>query len=180
MAGRLFAVVGPSGAGKDTLMAAAAQRLPSVKLARRVITRPSSAGGEDFQGVSEDIFLEMQNAGAFALHWRAHGLMYGVPATIEADLAGGHDVLFNGSRGILLQAVARYPALRVLHVTARPAILAERLQARGRESAADITARLKRASYSLPEGLDVVTIDNSGALEASVAALYDALQGARV
>ena len=94
MTGRLFAVVGPSGAGKDTLMAAAAARVPALRLARRVITRPADAGGEDFDGVTEAAFQRRLAAGAFALHWQAHGLHYGIPAAIDQDLAAGRCVLF--------------------------------------------------------------------------------------
>ena len=43
--GQIFAVVGPSGAGKDTLMAAAARARPDLHIVRRVITRPATAGG---------------------------------------------------------------------------------------------------------------------------------------
>ena len=68
---RLVAVVGPSGAGKDLLMRSAAETDPQIRLARRVITRPSAAGSEDFDGVSEAVFAQRVAAGEFALHWRA-------------------------------------------------------------------------------------------------------------
>ncbi|WP_132461599.1 phosphonate metabolism protein/1,5-bisphosphokinase (PRPP-forming) PhnN [Rhodovulum marinum] len=180
MVGRLFAVVGPSGAGKDTLMAAAWARRPDLVLARRVITRPADAGGEAFDAVDAAAFERMRAVGAFALHWRAHGLSYGIPAAIDGELVLGRDVLFNGSRAVLGAAAARYPGLRVLHVTARPETLAERLAGRGRESAEDIAARLGRADYALPEGLRVTRVSNDGALEHAVAAFLDALQPERV
>ena len=97
---RLFAVVGPSGAGKDTLMAAAAHR-PGVALVRRVITRPAEAGGEDFEGVTPEAFAARKARGAFALDWEAHGLRYGIP---HDQLRGG-DVIFNGSRAALPAAL---------------------------------------------------------------------------
>ncbi|MGC9369593.1 MAG: phosphonate metabolism protein/1,5-bisphosphokinase (PRPP-forming) PhnN [Paracoccaceae bacterium] len=176
MAGRLFAVVGPSGAGKDTLMAAAWARRPELFLVRRVITRPAEAGGEDFDGVTEAEFLTMREAGAFSLWWQAHGLYYGIPASIDAALAEGRDVLFNGSRAVLAEAAARYPQMVVLLVTASPEVLAERLAARGRESAGDIAARLKRAGFAVPGGLDVREIRNDGALEDAVGAMLNLLQ----
>ena len=52
MIGAVFAVVGPSGAGKDTLIEAARQARPDLVIVRRFITRPESAGGEDFHGVT--------------------------------------------------------------------------------------------------------------------------------
>nr|WP_274705526.1 phosphonate metabolism protein/1,5-bisphosphokinase (PRPP-forming) PhnN [Salipiger pentaromativorans] len=160
-------------------MEAAAARLPGLHLARRVITRPASAGGEEFEGVSDEVFDRRLAAGAFALHWAAHGLRYGVPVAVERALAQGHPVLCNLSRGVLTQAAARFPGMQVLHVTARPEVLAERLAGRGRESAEEIARRLARAGASLPEGLTVHEIDNSGALEAAVMRLVALLQPAR-
>ena len=63
----IFAIVGPSGAGKDTLLAGAMLARPDLRLVRRVITRPSDAGGEDFEGVTEAEFIQRQNRGEFAL-----------------------------------------------------------------------------------------------------------------
>lgn len=174
-----FAVVGPSGAGKDTLMEAARAADPSVVLVRRVVTRPEAAGGEDFQGVTRDGFARMKADGAFALDWEAHGLSYGIPAGLHDDIAAGRKVLFNGSRAMLGEAARVFPGLHVLHVTANDRVLADRLRARGRESEADIAARLARARLPLPGGLNVTEIDNSGALDTALAALLEALQPVR-
>ena len=86
--GRLVAVVGPSGVGKDSVMAALVEADPAWMLARRVITRPSEAGGEDFEGVSEEAFRARDAAGEFLLSWEAHGLHYGVPRAIEQAVGG--------------------------------------------------------------------------------------------
>jgi ribose 1,5-bisphosphokinase len=173
--GRLFAVVGPSGAGKDTLLAAAAAARPDLVVVRRVITRPEAAGGEPFEGVSEAEFAARAGRGAFALTWDAHGLRYGIPATIDAALASGRDVAFNGSRAVLEQAAARYPGLVVVLVTAPVPVLARRLAARGREDAAAIAARLARAGFALPPGFVLRVVDNGGGIEAGVAAFLAAL-----
>ena len=177
--GRLFAVVGPSGAGKDTLIEAAAARLPDLHVVRRVITRDREAGGEAHEAVDTSEFLRRKRAGAFALDWQAHGLHYGIPADIDALLAAGQDVIFNGSRAVLGRAAARYPDLLVLLVTARPETLARRLAGRGREDAAGIAARLGRADYALPEGLAVRRICNDGGLDDAIAALLDIVQPVR-
>lgn len=179
MAGRLFAVVGPSGAGKDTLMESALARRPDLHLVRRVITRPKDAGGEAFDGVTEAEFDAMRAAGAFALWWRAHGLHYGIPTSVDVALSEGRDVLFNGSRGVLETAQQRYPDMVVLHVSASPQVLAARLAGRGRESTEDIAKRLERADYALPEGLTLRRICNDGDLEEAVSAMLSALQPER-
>lgn len=172
----IFAVVGPSGAGKDTLIAGALKARPDLHLVRRVITRPSDAGGEDFEGVTEADFATRLARGDFALHWQAHGLSYGIPKA-QIDVAG--DVIFNGSRAALPLAVKAFPELRVILVTAPDAILAARLAARGRESAADIEARLKRAAFTLPDGITAETVVNDATTEAGIARLLAALQPVR-
>ncbi|HMS94348.1 MAG TPA: phosphonate metabolism protein/1,5-bisphosphokinase (PRPP-forming) PhnN [Tabrizicola sp.] len=169
----IFAVVGPSGAGKDTLIAGAMAARPDLRLVRRVITRPSEAGGEDFEGVSAQEFLLRLERGAFALHWEAHGLSYGIP---KAQVDGPGDVIFNGSRAALPAAMAAFPGLRVIVVTAPDAVLAARLATRARESAADIEARLKRAGFALPDGIAAEVVVNDGSLEDGVARLLAALQ----
>ena len=176
MTGRIYAVVGPSGAGKDTLMAALKDRRPDLCFVRRVITRPTEAGGEDFDGITEDLFAARAARGDFALSWQAHGLSYGIPAAVNALLDEGRDVLFNGSRAILPKARQVFPALRVIHVTAPIPVLAERLEKRGRETRAQIAKRLERAVYQMPGDLPVTVICNDGSVGQAVEALEAALQ----
>ena len=159
----LVVVVGPSGAGKDTLMDQARAALagdPGFRFVRREITRAAGAGGEEHIPVSEAEFEARCAAGAYALWWRAHGLGYGIPADIAGDLAAGRVVVANISRGRIGEAAARFPTL-VLEITAPAEVLAARLSARGRETAADIAARLAR-EVALPEGVRVVRVVNDG------------------
>ena len=172
----IFAIVGPSGAGKDTLIDGALRLRPDLRLIRRVITRPTGAGGEDFEGVTEADFASRRDRGDFALHWQAHGLNYGIP---KAQLEGPGDVIFNGSRAALPEAAQVFPDLRVILVTAPDAILAARLAARGRESEADIRQRISRASFILPQGIAAETVVNDGPLETGIARLLAALQPVR-
>lgn len=158
----LVLVVGPSGAGKDTLLNAARRALAGdarFRFVRRVITRPADPGGEDHEPVTEVEFGTRH----FALHWQAHGLHYGIPADVTDDMAAGVVVVANVSRAVIADAATRFP-VRVLEVTAPPRILAERLALRGRETAADIAARLARA-VPLPEHVIVDTVLNDATPE---------------
>lgn len=166
-AGRLIAVVGPSGVGKDSLIAVLVRRRPALERVRRVITRPAEAGGEEFCAVDAAEFGRREAAGAFALAWAAHGLRYGVPASVGAVLERPADALVNLSRGVLAAARTRFPTLVVLSVTAAPEVLAARLAGRGRETATEIARRLERPGAALPPGLRLIPVDNGGTLEAA-------------
>lgn len=166
--GVMAVVVGPSGAGKDTLMNLAARHFagrPDVHFVRRVITRDADAGNEDHRSVSEVDFDAMEQAGAFAVSWEAHGLKYGIPADVTDELARGNLVIANGSRSVLHRFQAVFPRLKVINVTARREVLAERLMARGRESLEDVLQRLDRSTLTFDGSYDVTDIDNSGTLE---------------
>lgn len=168
--GRLILVVGPSGAGKDSLIEGARAALaghPRFVFPRRIITRPSDPGSEDHATLSEAEFERQRAAGAFFLNWDAHGLRYALPGSIADDLAGGRTVIANVSRAVIDEARAKHPATTVVVVTAPPEVLARRLAARGREDAADVEARLARAADQ-PSGPGVVTVMNDGPLEAAV------------
>lgn len=179
--GLLVVVVGPSGAGKDTLMDAARHHFAGredIHFVRRFITRPAEAGGEAHEAVSLAEFERLADAGGFAVWWEAHGLKYGIPAGIRAELDGGRLAIVNGSRSALAAFAQVFPRLRVISVTARPEVLAERLAARGRESREDVLKRLARAPAEIGGGLDVATIDNSARLEDAVHAFLGVLEKA--
>lgn len=181
MTGRLVAVVGPSGVGKDSVMQALVAARPGLRCVRRVITRPADPGSEDFDAVDEIEFVRRMAAGAFVLEWRAHGLSYGVPATLTDDLAAGRDMLVNLSRSVLGQAARAFPGMVVLRLSASPEVLAARLQGRGREAAADIAIRLARGGADVPPGVPVVEVRNDGPIADTVAralaGLYPAVSG---
>jgi ribose 1,5-bisphosphokinase len=183
MAGCLVCIVGPSGAGKDSLMAYARHALSSESqfhFARRVVTRQSTAD-EDHETLSDEAFIKADLSGAFFLSWRAHFLAYALRAEVRALVGSGHCVIANVSRTILGSEVLRSLPCLVVEVTAREDVLVARLAARARESGADIQMRLARKAPSLPADLPHISIDNSGKLqvagEAFVKILIHASQG---
>jgi thymidine phosphorylase len=176
--GTLFLVVGPSGAGKDSLIAGAQKALagdPRYVFARRVITRPPDARGEDHVAASGEDFAAGRAGGGFMLSWRAHGAEYGIPAGLADALEAGRHVVANVSRGIIAEALAAFPPVQVIEVTAPFEQRVERLLGRGREPAAAIGDRLARRPAPLPDGAAVVTVVNDGLLEEGTARFLAAL-----
>lgn len=170
---RLIVVVGPSGAGKDSLLAHWRASLPPAQrphLARRSITRPAEARGEAHEPLSAEAFAAQARAGAFAFRWQAHGLHYGIRHAELAPLAQGRWVLMNGSRAHLPLLRLAAPWARVLQVEAPAALRAARLQARGREPAPAHAARLQRAlDAQPPAGLapDLLIVNDRSLAEAA-------------
>jgi ribose 1,5-bisphosphokinase len=166
-AGRLVYVIGPSGAGKDSIIAYARQRLGGNRhvFARRHITRPADSGGEDHIAITQTDFERNCDAGRFALSWRGNGLGYGVSTEIDLWLASGRHVILNGSRGYLSGAADRYPHLLPVLIAIDPAVLRQRLSARGRETAGEIEARIQRAlALDMVYHPAVAVIANNGPL----------------
>lgn len=179
--GILFVVVGPSGVGKDTLIDGARAALsadPRFVFARRLITRPADAGGEDHEAISEEALLALGRDGGLLATWGAHGLHYGLPISLRGDLLAGRHVVANGSRGVLKDLAAAVPRMIVLSITASPDVVTKRLAGRGRESAHEIALRLARAAPGLSDGLEVITVTNDGAPEEGIEQLLSVIDGA--
>lgn len=174
MDGRLIYLMGPSGAGKDSLIEAAREPLRALdcEVVRRVITRSAESVGEDAVGVSREEFAYRKNLGDFALCWNANGLDYGIPIIIDQWLKEGREVLVNGSRGHLAEAMRRYPGLLAVLLTVKEEVLRERLLQRGRESPAEIEARLQRNGLFATEQsigeTPIHLLDNSDELSTTV------------
>lgn len=169
--GRFVLVVGPSGAGKDTLIAAAKQHFSNdarYSFPQRLVTRNVDRTLEDHAVISRDAFERMRAEGDYTLCWEAHGLGYIIPANVREDVGAGRVVVCNVSRRSVAAALAVLSPVNVVVVTASAEIRAERLAARGRESLADIERRLKREGAPIPKDVAAQVIDNSGGLDDAV------------
>ena len=176
--GKLVLVVGPSGAGKDSLLRRAAQELAAeghIVFPRRTITRPTGDEAEAHDSMTVEEFRDADENGAFALSWEAHGLHYGIPAAIRRDLRDGRTVAVNVSRAVIGEAAERFPNIAVLHVTAPVAVIAERLTRRGRETAEDIARRIAREPPHFETRVESVTIVNDATLERAASLFTAAL-----
>lgn len=178
--GRLIYVIGPSGAGKDSVIDWARAHLPAgapVEFARRTITRARDAGGERHLAMAAEAFDTLCRQGQFVLHWEANGQRYGIGQEVRAWLARGLTVVVGGSREYLPRALEAFPGLEVVHVCASPETRRERLAARGRESDAAIAERLARRPFRAPTGIPWIEIRNEGDLESAGRAFQSVLLG---
>jgi ribose 1,5-bisphosphokinase len=179
--GNLFYVVGASGAGKDSLLGYAREKLAGdapVLFAHRYITRPADAGGEHHMALTPAEFALRKSLGLFALDWESHGLSYGLGVEIDTWLNAGANVVMNGSRGHLPETSRRYPTnLCVVLITVDPAVLRARLVARGRESAAEIEERVARSAAFTVEHPNLKVIRNEGLLATAGEELVALLTG---
>ncbi len=181
MPGTLFLVVGPSGVGKDTLIDGARERLagdPAFVFPRRIVTRPAGAGGEDHVPATADQFAVMEREGAFFVTWAAHGLRYGLPASIRDDLAAGRNVVVNVSRRMIGEIVRLHDPVEVISVTADPETVRARLLARGREDAAAVAERIAREAPLPRAGVRIVEVANDGPVAHGIGFLVSVLHGA--
>ncbi|MFA7431923.1 MAG: phosphonate metabolism protein/1,5-bisphosphokinase (PRPP-forming) PhnN [Rhodospirillaceae bacterium] len=176
--GRLFYVMGPSGAGKDSLLAHARAAMPDavpVVFAHRYITRSGTAGGENHVALSPQEFALRAAHGCFCMAWDSHGHRYGIGIEVEAWRERGLSVVVNGSRAWFPTAAERFPDIIPIAVTVDPAALRTRLERRGRETSAEIEERLTRAAAFTVAHPALITIDNSGPLEVAGAAFVNVL-----
>ncbi|MDQ2083629.1 phosphonate metabolism protein/1,5-bisphosphokinase (PRPP-forming) PhnN [Xanthobacteraceae bacterium Astr-EGSB] len=162
--GTLVLVVGPSGAGKDTLIAIARDLVGTnerVSFPRRIVTRESSAA-EIHDTMAADEFDDAVRHGAFAFWWPAHGLKYGLPSAIDDDLRRGVTVVCNVSRAVVGRLRQTYADCKVVLVDAPRDVRAARLAARGRRADGDARARLDRLGEAFVPDLVIMNVGDPG------------------
>jgi ribose 1,5-bisphosphokinase len=179
--GALVLVVGPSGAGKDTLIGMARARCaPEAQNARivfprRIVTRPASAA-EDHDSVTPAQFELAVARGAYAFWWEAHGLKYALPVALDAELRAGRTVVCNVSRAIVAELRARYARVIVVLVTAPKEMLLARLAGRGREGGGDVAERLDRGVSAAADFAPDMVIENIADPDLGAARLAEVLR----
>lgn len=181
--GRLVYVMGPSGVGKDSLLDWVRERLDHepITMAHRYITRPREAVGEDHVPLSRSEFEMRRASGAFAMAWESHGNMYGIGREIDQWLqSGAMTVVVNGSRAYFPRALADYPDMVPVLITAEREVRARRLASRGREDKDGIEARLRRGDGYQVNHPALRTIPNNHDLSQAGRSLLRLLQTVHV
>ena len=150
IAGNLFIVTAPSGAGKTSLVRELLERDGRVRLSVSYTTRaarPGEEDGRDYHFVSREQFTAMRDAGEFLESAEVYGNFYGTSEQwIRSAMAAGDDILleidWQGAaqvRRLCPQAIGVFivpPTLDVLH---------QRLTGRGQDSSDVIERRMAAA-----------------------------------
>jgi ribose 1,5-bisphosphokinase len=176
--GRLVLVVGPSGAGKDTLLGLAKVACVddgNIVFPRRVITREASASEEN-EEVSPGTFQEALARGDYAMHWEAHGHSYALSRVVDDEIRLGRTFVANVSRTVIGAMRRAYADVVVVSITAPPDVLAERIAMRARSSDGRLESRLRRTVEDASAVPDV-TIVNTGCAEYHARQLVRAIKG---
>ena len=176
--GIFFFVVGPSGAGKDSLIDGAREVLSDFVFARRVVTRPHGSPGEDHEALNETEFVRLDCQGEFLITWSAHGLRYGLRRDLLDALSRGHHVIANGSRAMIDVLSTRVPRLVVIEVNAPASVLAARILARGRETHDEVVKRVTRQVEPTSADVEVLKVMNDTTLKQGIERFVAALRRA--
>lgn len=150
VAGTLYCVIAPSGAGKSSLVNALIARLPFVYLSISHTTRPMRPGelhGEHYYFTTEQEFLAMVGEGRFIEHAQVFDHYYGTSYDyVHNQLALGHDVILEIDWQGAQQVKRLLPECqRIFILPPSKVALQERLEKRKQDSEEVIARRMRDA-----------------------------------
>jgi len=166
--GKLFILSGPSGSGKSTILKGVLAALPEAYFSVSATTRgprPGEVAGRDYLYISEEEFIELQNAEGFLESANYVGNWYGTPLPpIRERLDAGIDVFLDIEIQGAAQVKENMPeAVKIFLFPPSIAILEERLRARGTDTEEKILRRLERAieEYARATFYDYLVINDT-------------------
>ena len=185
MAGDLFVVVAPSGAGKTSLVNRLLEVERGIRLSVSYTTRAPREGevdGREYHFVSREAFESMIAAGDILEHANVYGNYSGTSRRwIEAELAGEHDVLLEIDWQGALQVRSLFP--RMVGIFILPPSIGElrrRLTARGKDSAEVIEKRMSSAREEISHVLEFEYIIVNEDFETAATDLQAVVRAARL
>lgn len=175
---QLVIISGPSGVGKDTIIAALAAR-PRDPDYHYVVTcttrapRPGEVPGVSYNFLSAEAFHSLRAAGELLEANKVHGHWYGTPRRQVAEaLAEGHDVILKIDVQGAQVIKERVPdALLVFIVPPSLEALFQRLRSRATESADELEIRQRNAAIELARqgDYDRVVVNETGEIDRTAA-----------
>lgn len=185
MAGDLFVVVAPSGAGKTSLVNAVLAVETGIRLSVSFTTRAPREGevdGREYHFVARERFEAMIAAGDFLEHANVYGNYYGTSRRwIEQELAGEHDVMLEIDWQGAEQVRRLFP--RMVGIFILPPSIGElrrRLTARGKDASEVIERRMASAREEISHVLEFEYIIVNEQFDAAVADLQAVVRAARL
>lgn len=151
---KVFVITGPSGVGKGTLISKLLDRVPGLELSVSATTREPRDGeldGRDYHFLTPDEFdrrIEHEDFLEFATYSsnRYGTLRSEVRKRLDAGQSVVLEIEVQGARQV---RAAMRESIQVFIAPPDPAVLRERLESRGADTAAAIDARLEVAEQEL-------------------------------
>jgi guanylate kinase len=181
----LFVISGPSGVGKDAVIAALQRRAVQRDM-HHVVTcttrarRDGEVDGEDYHFVTPQRFAAMRASGQLLEASEVHGNWYGTPADqVVGALTAGRDVMLKidvqGARKIRRRVPG---AVLIFIVPPTPEDLEARLRARATESADELALRQRNARHELASQgrYDYVVVNETGQVDRTATRIAEIIE----
>jgi guanylate kinase len=185
MAGNLFVVVAPSGAGKTSLVNELLRRDGRIRLSVSHTTRAPREGeaqGREYHFIETNAFERMIASGDFLEHANVYGNYYGTSRRwIESELAGDNDVLLEIDWQGARQVRKLFPGMIGIFILPPSlAELARRLEARGKDAPESIATRMASARNEVSHVLEFEYIIVNEEFDSAVSDLQAIVRASRV
>ena len=182
----LVVISGPSGVGKDAVLAGVRAAHPDAHFAVTVTTRPPRSrerDGDDYHFLSDEEYNRLLAEDGFLEHAAVYSHRYGVPkAQVREALARGQDVIVR----VDVQGASTIKRLapNAVFIFLAPASLEEleeRLRRRNTEGESALRLRLDTARQEMAcqEGFDYVVINREGGLAEAVSQILAIIEEER-